>query len=119
IRGHLRPPDVEGVLGIVITGLPMKSRRNVVHVAGVLAVAAPGISGVVEVVRSEHVAPGPPSLSESMPRHLHRAKSDLVYGAYIPAAVMQTGRVGARERDQMMIAAMNAVHECDVIAGAV
>ena len=46
--------------------------------------------------------------------HLHGAEPDLLHGADIPTAMMQAGAAGARERDQVMVAAMRAVHEGDI-----
>jgi hypothetical protein len=47
--------------------------------------------------------------------HLHRAEADLVDTADIPAAMMQAGRIRIREGEDVMIAAVHAVHECDGI----
>ena len=45
------------------------------------------------------------------------AGADLVDAADVPTEMMMAGRVGAREGDHVMVAAVDAVQERDVVAG--
>jgi hypothetical protein len=51
--------------------------------------------------------------------HAHRAEADIVDARNIPAAMVETGRDGFHQRKEMMIAAVDAMHERDEIGGAV
>ena len=93
--------------------------RNVVDVAGILRVAAPRIADIVEVVRAEHVAAEPPAVGEALLGHVARADADVVDRADVPAEMMQARPVRLHEGDHVVIAAVDAVHEGDEIAGAI
>ena len=98
---------------------PVVIDRNVVDIGRILAPAAPRVSHVMEVVGAEHVPAHTPARSEAFVGHLHSAEPDLVNAANVPAQVVQTagGRFG--ECQHVMIAAMDAVHKGDAVAGSV
>src|SRR5260370_16786109 len=73
----------------------------------------------MEIVGPQHVAAESPAGAKSLVCHLHGAKPDLLNRSDIPAQMMQSRCIGADERDHVMIAAVNAMHECDHVAGAV
>ncbi len=73
----------------------------------------------MEKVRAEHVPPKAPAAIVAFAEHVHGARADLVDAADIPAEVMRAGRIGAREGDHVMIAAVNAVQKGDVVSGVV
>ena len=60
-----------------------------------------------------------PTLGEPFFQHVHGAGADLVDRSNIPAEVMMARRIRACEGDHVMITAMNAVHERDIVAGIV
>src|SRR5579863_7701308 len=50
---------------------------------------------------------------------MHGACADLIHRANIPTEMMVARSVRARECDHVMVAAMDAVHECNIVAGMV
>ena len=96
-------------------GLPVLLGRDVVDVAGVLRIAAPGIPHIVEVVGAEDVTAETPALAVALARHVHGAEPDVVDAAHVPAAVVQPGSGRLRERQDVMVAAVDGVHEGDAV----
>ncbi len=58
-----------------------------------------------------------PTGDKAFARHLHRAKPDILNGADVPAAVVKAGAGGAAKGDEVVIAAVHAVHEGDIAFG--
>src|SRR3984885_12393960 len=115
----VRPPGIKRILRGVIARRPVDRRRDVVDIGGIFGKAAPGILDVVEVIRAQHMTAQAPALGKALAQHVDRASPDFVDRADVPAEMMMAGSIGARERDHVMIAAMDAVKESDVIAGMV
>jgi hypothetical protein len=59
------------------------------------------------------VASATPALRNTLIRHLHGAAADRVDRSYFPAAMMQEGCGRFRKRHQVVIAAVDAMHEAD------
>src|SRR5215211_3518142 len=115
IVGRLGPPHRQRVLRFVIAGFPRLRLGDVVDIAGILREAAPRILHVMEIIRAQHVATETPALAVAFVGHAGGAEPDVVDRAYVPAAMMESRRVGLSERKQVMVAAVNAVHEGDEI----
>ena len=90
---------------------PAHLLRDVVDIAGIFREAAPRVAHVVEIVRAKHVAAEAPTLGLALVVHAHGAEPDVVDAGHVPAAMMETGRARFHQRQHMMIAAMDAVHE--------
>ena len=65
------------------------------------------------------MAPEPPAGRETLVGHLHGADPDIIDRADVPAQVMQAGAFRFHERDHVVIAAVDGVHEGDHVAGTV
>ena len=90
--------------------------RHIVDVGGIFAETAPRIADVVEEIRPEHMTPEAPALVVTLAEHMHRADADLVDASDVPAEVMMARRVRSRERDHVVVAAVDSVQERDVVA---
>src|ERR1700691_5526965 len=112
-------PDIEGIMRRIVFGLPVAVGRDIVDISGIFRIAAPGVAHIMEVVRAEHMAPEAPAGAEALVRHLHGAEADLVDRADIPAEMMQARAFRLGQRDQVMIAAMDAVHEGNAVTAAI
>ena len=99
-----------------MAALPLAAGRNVVDVMRVLAIASPRIAHIVEEIRAKNVTSQSPPGEVAVICHLHRAESDIIYRFDIPAAVVKAARIGFCKGNQMMIAAVNAVHERDPVS---
>src|SRR3954470_23802349 len=119
ILRRLRPPDVERILARMITGSPVHVRRDVIDIAGIFAPAVPRIANVMEVVGAQDVAPQSPARPITLSRHLHRAKPDRLHGTGIPGEMMQPRRLGLQEREHVMVAAVDRMHEAQHLAAAI
>ena len=65
------------------------------------------------------MAPEAPPLVVALAEHMHGAEADVVDAAHVPAQVVHAGRARLAERDHVVIAAVDAVHEGDALAGVV
>src|SRR6185312_4728347 len=117
VLGDVRAPGIEGIVRWMVSRGPVAGRGNVVDIGGVFAEASPRILNVVEVIRAEHVSAQAPALRKALFEHVRGAGADLVDRAHVPAEMMVAGGVGTREGDHVMIAAVNAVQESNIVAG--
>src|ERR1700722_12266361 len=117
ILGDVGAPRVEGIIRQVVARGPVAGHRDVVDVGGIFAEAAPRILHIVEVVRAEHMAAPAPTFGKAFFQHVHGAGADFVDRAHVPTEMMVAGSVRAGKRDHVMIAAVNAMQEGDVVAG--
>ena len=60
-----------------------------------------------------------PALGEALVGHAHGAEPDFLDAGNVPAAMVEAGRGGFHQRQHMMIAAVDAVHERHQVGGAV
>ena len=93
--------------------------RDVIDVAGIFREAAPRIHDVVEVVRAEDVAAEAPAFLVALVVHAHGAEADIVNAGDVPAAMVEAGRRRFHQRQHVMVAAVNAVHEGDEVRRAI
>src|SRR5215471_2064805 len=92
VRWRVGTPDIEGIFGGMIASLPVDVGRNVVDVAGIFGIAAPGVADVMEIIRAEHMTAETPARAVSLRRHLHRAKPDRLHRTRVPAQMMKSRR---------------------------
>src|SRR3984893_6006218 len=69
----------------------------------------------MEIIGTEHVTSEPISSGVTLVSHVHGAKTDVIDRTNIPTQMMQARSLSLRESEQMMIAAVNTVHEGDPI----
>src|SRR5579884_2148573 len=103
----------------IVFGAPIAIHGDVINVGRVLRVAPPRVADIVKIIRPEDVPAKAPSGTIALVGHVHGAEADVIYGANIPAQMMQPRTLSLSQRNQVMIAAMNAVHECDAVAGTI
>ena len=89
---HIRPPEIERILRLVVGGRPALFLRDVVDVAGIFRETAPRIAHVVEVVGAEHVTAETPAFGPALVVHAHGAEPDIVDARDVPTAMMEAGR---------------------------
>src|SRR4029079_13859210 len=112
-------PEVERILRLVVGGRPAFVLRDVVDVAGIFRETAPRITHVVEIVRAQHMTAKTPALGPAFVVHAHGAEADVVEAGDVPTAMVEAGRARLHQSEQMMVAAVDAVHESDEVGGAV
>lgn len=69
----------------------------------------------MEIIRTEHMTSESPPSGVALVRHVHGAKTDVIDRTNIPTQMMQARSLSLGEGKQMMIAAVNTVHEGDSI----
>ena len=70
----------------------------------------------MEIIGAQHVAPQAPAFGKSLVEHVHGAYPDLIDRADVPAEMMVAGRLRAGKGNHVVIAAMDAVQERDIVA---
>src|SRR5262249_21307401 len=116
---HVGPPEIERILWLVVGCGPAFVLRDVIDIARVFRKTAPWIAHVVKIIGSEHVASKSPSLGPALVVHAHGAQPDLMQAGDVPTAMMETRSDRFYERQKVMVAAVNAVHESDKIRRAI
>src|SRR6478609_9804121 len=115
IRRNVRPPGIERILRCMIVCWPITLSRNVVDVSGVFRETSPRILHVMEVVGAKHMTAKAPTLRKAFLEHMHGTLTNFVHGAYVPAKMVMSRGIRAREGDHMMITTVDPMQERDIV----